>query len=923
MIATRMLALPALLLAPVGTPLDADVFDASHLPSLVFDVVAPHDFAAVDLTPAMFTVQGGTVHSVAKVDPATVAVSLVIDDSPSMSDQAVQAGQGASVELIRNVGPGTQVSLSTPSGLLTALTTDQAASIARISGIVAGSPDVIKLPDLVVNAAQRLAAAPVADRHLVVALGTTFPDGPQLQALRDVIIAAGIRLDVVASSGLDTGPIAELATASGGMSPVLPQPVGEMDAVTQAIRDRYHVSASVDGPGPHDVALNVGGQTFSATLEIPVPAAPASTSAPTSTAPAGSVAPALTPTSVAVTNPAAATLAPATSTPTSESGSSGMGRGARILIALLLLAVAIAAWTTWIVLRRRAVDAAKRRTARAEARASAEAEDAPTEVEAITDADVSSQAVVPADWAPPEPLAVTAEPVAADPEPAPLPGVEALRAAVAAAEPEPEPERELEAVPDDAVAAVAPPLSIRAARRARKKARRKLGQADADAAAAQEEGAVEPAPESEPAEPEQPVAGAPDSEHEPEPVAVVPAPVAVERGPEPMAVEPVAVESVPEPELLLPVAVETEHEPAVAVVPEPEPDPVTVEPEPEPEPKPQSVAVETEPQAAPVEPEPDHEPVVVASEFQPDPESVAVEPEPEMEREPVAVESGPVAVESGPVAVEPGPVAVEPESVAVEPEPEMEREPVAVESGPVAVEPEPEVEREPVAVEPEPVEPEPEPVESEPEPVAVEAQAEDEAPAVATRRGRTPKRPRRQTSRRPATDPPPLPPPEPAPTVEPSTRRGRRGSPGMRPAADRTRRGSPADLPKRARARRRFDDIQLIEPEPDSSGTWSDHEPDWLTSGDLSVRRSTGQVFANGREVSLTASEFGALELLMNSGNDGVARDALQAAVGDQDPNLVVAQLRRKTGQRGRAPAMRKERVLRYFLADDADPSDA
>ncbi len=78
---------------------------------------------------------------------------------------------------MRNVGDGTQISLATPSGMLTALTTDRDANIARISGIVAGSPDVIPLPELVVQAARELAAAPVLDRHLVIVQGTTVPGG--------------------------------------------------------------------------------------------------------------------------------------------------------------------------------------------------------------------------------------------------------------------------------------------------------------------------------------------------------------------------------------------------------------------------------------------------------------------------------------------------------------------------------------------------------------------------------------------------------------------------------------------------------------------------------------------------------------------------------------------------------------------------
>src|SRR3954447_10376988 len=98
--------LPGLLMAPVGAPLDADVYDASKAPTVVIDVVSPRDFAAVDLTAAMFQVDGGSVQSVAKVDPSTVAVSVVIDDSPTMDAASVVAGQGASVELVRNAGPG-------------------------------------------------------------------------------------------------------------------------------------------------------------------------------------------------------------------------------------------------------------------------------------------------------------------------------------------------------------------------------------------------------------------------------------------------------------------------------------------------------------------------------------------------------------------------------------------------------------------------------------------------------------------------------------------------------------------------------------------------------------------------------------------------------------------------------------------------
>jgi hypothetical protein len=911
MIATTMLALPALLLAPVGTPLDADVFDASQLPSVVFDVVAPHDFAAVDLTPAMFTIEEGRVQAVEKVDPATVAVSLVIDDSPTMSKQAVQDSQGASVELIRNVGPGARVSLSTPSGLVTALTTDQQASLARIAGIVAGSPDVMKLPDLVVDAAQRLAAAPLTDRHLVVVLGSAFPDGPQLQALRDIIIPAGVRLDVVAASGLDSGPIAELATASGGISPVLPKPVGEMDAVTQAIRDRYHVSATVDGPGPHDVALNVGGQTFGATLDIPVApaAAPATTptpTTPTSAAPSGSIGPTATPTTAAATSTPAATV-PSSSVTTSSgsSGSSGMGRGARILIALLLLAVAIAAWTTWIVLRRRALAAAKRRTARANARARAEAETQQTDVEPLAEEPQADEPVLlidPVDdlASPPNDPGL-AEPVATEaglPEPEPA----ADDAEVAAPVADAESEADTATVEAGAVAsAVAPPMSMRAARRARKKARRKLGEAAAIAAT----GAVaEDSPEAMPQ---------PSGEPEPEAVELEPARIVLAPEREPVALEP---ELEPEPELAA-VASEPEHEP------EAEPAAVASEPELEPESEPAVVQFEPEPVVLEPEPEAEPRPELIAAEVEPElePAQMGVEPE----SEPADDENEPAdEAEQARQADDADQTGQSDE--AQQAEQADEAQPAVQVDEAEQAEQADEVELAEQADEVELAEQVDEAELAEQADEAELAEQADEAelaeqPAVAARRGRTlTERPRRQTNRRPTPEPPA--PPEPAPTIDRPSRRGRRVYPSDRTPGQRTRRGSPADVPKRARSRRRFKDIPLIEPEPPSNGLPLPEEPDWVTSGDLSLCRSTGQVFANGREVSLTASEFGALELLITGGNDGVARDALQAAVGDQDPDVVVAQLRRKTGQRGRATAMRRERVLRYFLADDGEPSD-
>jgi hypothetical protein len=576
--AIGLLALPALLLAPPGTPLDADVFDASALPTVLFDVVAPRDFAAVDLTPAMFQVDGGTVTAVTEVDPATVAVSLVIDDSPTLTPAVVNEGQGASVELVRNTGDGTQISLSTPSGMQTALTTDRDANIARISGIVAGSPDVVKLPDLLVDAARRLAAAPVKDRHLVAVIGTTIPDGPQLQALRGIVIPAGIRLHVVAAPGVEVGPIAGLAAESGGIDPVLPKPVGEIDAVTQAIRDRYRVTATVDGAGEHDVALAVGGQTFGAALDVPTPPPPPTTSATPPTTAGAAQGPAVAaPTTAAVATPAASTTTPAT---TSEP-SSGLSRGARILIVLLAL-VAVGGFGIFFLSTRRAAEAKRRRKARAAARAlAAAAEDTAAQAEAAvsaTPADAEADVPPVVYWErrrkhrrqpatsdvqpiirwnrrrtdhrelPPfeQPPALPTGTEAAEPEPVPEPVMSEPEPVVVAPEPaaippEPEPVEEAAAVSEHDTPPAAAPMSAWASRR-RKRARRELAAAAMAAAAAESP----PSAEAEPAAPEpEPVAPEPATA-EPEPVATAPEPATAE--PDPVAAEPESEPIAPQPQ---------------------------------------------------------------------------------------------------------------------------------------------------------------------------------------------------------------------------------------------------------------------------------------------------------------------------------------------------------------------------------------
>ena len=94
-------------------------------------------------------------------------------------------------------------------------------------------------------------------------------------------------------------------------------------------------------------------------------------------------------------------------------------------------------------------------------------------------------------------------------------------------------------------------------------------------------------------------------------------------------------------------------------------------------------------------------------------------------------------------------------------------------------------------------------------------------------------------------------------------------------------------------------------------------------SSALRLNRRTHEVFSGSRRITLTTAEFAVLELIMTSGGHGVTRDAIHAAAcpggnGGEAPDLdgLVAELRRKTGIRGRGRGVRSERTLVYFFGE-------
>jgi hypothetical protein len=350
--AVSMLLVP---MAPPGAePLDIIAVDTSALPRVALEIVAPVRFSAEPITPATVDVDGKAVESVTAIDPDDVVVGLVIDDRPAVAPAIVAALQGAAVELVRNSRDGIEVSLGTPSGLRTALTSDRDANIARIAAITAGSPAVVSLTDVVTGTIAELAASDATDRHAVVVLGGAIDAEADLAGIADALTASGTVLNVVAPTTTDAGALARIAERSGGEVSASAEVLASVDEVTAMISNRYRVVANVAGSGPHRVGFELDGQRFSADFDVPsVAAEPSSPSTPSVTTPAQAR---KTPGAVAGSTPG--TIVDQTASPQSldvappaEGG--GLPTGTIMLAALALAVVVLVVAGVMIVVRRR------------------------------------------------------------------------------------------------------------------------------------------------------------------------------------------------------------------------------------------------------------------------------------------------------------------------------------------------------------------------------------------------------------------------------------------------------------------------------------------------------------------------------------------------------------------------------------------
>jgi hypothetical protein len=254
--------------APAG-PLAVGPIDTSAFPRVAFDVVIPEPLAAVQLHSNMVDVDGAPVDSVTAVDPRDIGAALVIDDSPTVDARVLGHLQGASVELVRNVGRGTEIALATPSGLASAFTPSPDANIGRIAAITAGSPAVTPLPGLLTSSIRELASNPTPDRHVVLVLGAALDlTAEQLGPLEHAVTESGTRLHLIVPSGVESAAIASLAETSGGIVASSENVVASIDEVTAAIARRYRVVATMTSRGEHSIALTAKDLRYEATVRF-------------------------------------------------------------------------------------------------------------------------------------------------------------------------------------------------------------------------------------------------------------------------------------------------------------------------------------------------------------------------------------------------------------------------------------------------------------------------------------------------------------------------------------------------------------------------------------------------------------------------------------------------------------------------------
>ena len=407
------LALTAGFLCVEATPAAAAGVDALQVVAVspaqdaVEAVVAlPDRLTGQTVPPEAFTVDGGhgkaAAISAVALAPDRGALAVVLDTSSAMAPSDLLAAQGAAVELVRALEPGTPVAVVATAGppIVQAPTADASAVLSAIGSAHVGGDGTLQ--DGVATAVGLLGAGAVDP---ALALFTAGEGGLKATALAARVGEAGGLLTTFDATG---------ATASD-LIPAVEQLAGSLTG-------RYQLTLPAWGAGPATLELDFGGRTYQAALDLPASAeGPPASLAP----PATSASP-----PVAETRPPESSVpAPTASTAstTSTSASSGASGRAALLAAVgagLLAAVAVAL----VIVRRRS-----HTRARAEEHTPDPMEqprrppgpaDAPGEapVAVATSTTVGSGSPRPAlTWLPPGTAPTTASPARVPPPPAALP----------------------------------------------------------------------------------------------------------------------------------------------------------------------------------------------------------------------------------------------------------------------------------------------------------------------------------------------------------------------------------------------------------------------------------------------------------------------------------------------------------------------
>jgi tight adherence protein B len=283
-----LLALAIAAPASAGTEVEVVGIDAADHPQVAVTLAVPDELAGTDLPASAFTLIENGYEVAAGVwtfEEEPLDVVLVMDTSGSMSGEPLADAQAAALAFLDRMPESARVavvSFGESAEVALSLTIDRAAAVAALQGLESGGETA--LYDGVVAGAEALSST--VRRSAIVVL-SDGGDSISVTSLGDAVNAlddAGAETFVVAleTEDMDLSALTTLATAGSGSL----VSVSEASAVAEAfagiandLTGRYRLVYLTRATGPAELVVIVSyeGVTSSvrATLDLPVPVAPA------------------------------------------------------------------------------------------------------------------------------------------------------------------------------------------------------------------------------------------------------------------------------------------------------------------------------------------------------------------------------------------------------------------------------------------------------------------------------------------------------------------------------------------------------------------------------------------------------------------------------------------------------------------------